>query len=581
MARVTVDGKVVEVPNDANALEACRAAGVDVPHFCYHPRLSIVGQCRMCMVEVEGVPKIQASCTVPVRDGMVIKASTEKALAARNATMEFLLINHPLDCPICDQAGECKLQDNAVGAGLPVSRTSEPRRQFPGYDRTPIGPHVIADMTRCIQCTRCIRFCAEITETGELAFVERAGHTFVWTHEGHALDNDLSACAADVCPVGALTTKEFRFRKRVWWLDKTRSVCDGCEIGCNISIEHRDRVVYRFLPRVQAAVNDFWMCDYGRFRSEDLNRQDFTKPEVRVAGSDARKQTNWGEALDAVKIAIDRARDERENIASKREVLALGSARLTTEENWLLKALFEDSLNVGTPEFVVDVGPKRRIRNKVDGWLYGTEAAPNSRGCEAAGLKRTREGDSSALSFLLSKKSSPSSSSSSSIPAVLYIADADFSEKCADPGFVALLRQASVLIVHARKRNALTDAADIVLPAAPLSGKEGTFVNAKGRVQRMDMAIVSPPIVRTDLEILLHLGGRWGAFDTQWTARDVFGRMKTSVAGYGGLMWDSDALVGNPPSISPAAAYDVLGLARDPDVEVFARPSVAAPDRRS
>ena len=582
MAKVTVDGKTVEVPNDANALEACRAAGVDVPHFCYHPRLSIVGQCRMCMVEVEGVPKIQASCTVPVRDGMVIKASTEKALAARNATMEFLLINHPLDCPICDQAGECKLQDNAVGAGLPVSRTSEPRRQFPGYDRTPIGPHVIADMTRCIQCTRCIRFCAEITETGELAFVERGGHTFVWTHEGHALDNDLSACAADVCPVGALTTKEFRFRKRVWWLDKTRSVCDGCEIGCNISIEHRDRVVYRFLPRVQAAVNDFWMCDYGRFRSEDLNRQDFTKPEIRVPGSDERKQTNWGEALDAVKVAIDRARTEekKENIASKGRILVLGSAKLTTEENWLLRALFEDSLRVGTPEFFVDLGPKRRIRNKVDGWIYGTEAAPNSRGAEAAGLKRAKEGDASTLSLLLSKKSSSSSSPSFS-PAVLYVSDASFSEKCDDPAFVAELRKASVLIVHARKRNALTDAADIVLPTAPHSGKEGTFVNAKGRVQRVDMAIVSPPIVRTDLEILLHLGGRWGAFDTQWTARDVFDRMKSSVSGYGGLEWDSDALVGNPPSISPAAAYDVLGLAREPGVEVFPRPSVVAPDRRS
>jgi NADH-quinone oxidoreductase subunit G len=593
MAKVTVDGRVVEVPNDANALEACRAAGVDVPHFCYHPRLSIVGQCRMCMVEVEGVPKIQASCTVPVRDGMVIKASTEKALAARNATMEFLLINHPLDCPICDQAGECKLQDNAVGAGLPVSRTSEQRRQFPGYDRTPIGPHVIADMTRCIQCTRCVRFCEEITGTGELTFVERGGHTFVWTHEGRALDNDLSACAADVCPVGALTTVEFRFRKRVWWLDKTRSVCDGCEIGCNMSIEHRDRVVYRFLPRVQPAVNDFWMCDYGRFRAEDLNRQDFTRPEIRVAGGDARRQTNWGEALDAVKIAIDRARgegagsiegkdrkDKKENAAEKRRILVLGSARLTTEENWLLKALFEDSLKVGTPEFVVDVGPKRRIRNKVDGWIYGTEAAPNSRGAEAAGLKRTKEGDSSALSLLLSKKSSSSSFSSSSIPAVLYIADADFSEKCADPAFVALLRQASVLIVHARKRSALTDAADIVLPSAPLSGKEGTFVNTKGRVQRVDMAIMSPPVVRTDLEILLHLGTRWGAFDTQWTARDVFEKMRVSVAGYAGLDWDSDAVVGNPPSISPAAAYDVLGLEKDPGVEVFSRPSVVAPDRR-
>ena len=369
--------------------------------------------------------------------------------------------------------------------------------------------------------------------------------------------------------MGALTTKEFRFRKRVWWLDKTRSVCDGCEIGCNISIEHRDRVVYRFLPRVAPAVNDFWMCDYGRFRAEELNRQDFLKPEIRVAGSDARKQTNWGEALDAVKVAIDRTRER---------ILVIGSAHLTTEESWLLKSLFEDSLKVGTPEFVVDSGPKRRIRNKVDGWIYGTEAAPNSRGAEAAGLKRTRAGDGSALDLLLSKKSSSFLFSSPSSP--LYFRR-QFQRKVQRPGIRRVLRQASVLIVHARKRNALTDAADIVLPVAPLSGKEGTFVNAKGLVQRVDVAIVSPPVVRTDLEVLLHLGGRWNAFDTQWTARDVFERMRGLVAGYAGLEWDSDALVGNPPSISAAAAYDVLGLERDPDVEVFPRPSVAAPDRRS
>ena len=574
MATVTVDGKTVEVPNDANALEACRAAGVDIPHFCYHPALSIVGQCRMCMVEVEGVPKIQASCTVPVRDGMVIKASTEKALAARNATMEFLLINHPLDCPICDQAGECKLQDNAVAGGLPVSRTSEPRRQFPGYDRTPIGPHVIADMTRCIQCTRCIRFCEEITETGELTFIERGGHTIVWTHEGKPLDNDLSACAADVCPVGALTTKEFRFRKRVWWLDKTRSICDGCEIGCSLSIEHRDGVVYRYTPRVQPAVNDYWLCDYGRFRAEQLNELAFTKPEIRFAGANTRKQTNWGEALDAVKSAIEKARTEQTISSSVR---AIGSAFLTTEEAWLLAALCKDSLKVNAPEFTVDIGPKRRIRNKRDGWLYGEEAAPNSRGCEAAGLTRAREGGTSPLSLLLSKKSSSSSSSS---PSVLYIADAHFSEKCSDPAFVAELRKASVLIVHARKRNALTDAADIVLPVASLAGTEGTFVNARGRVQRVDLAILAPPIVRTSLEVFLHLGAKFGAFDTQWTARDVFDRMKASVTGHAGLDWDSDELVGNPPSVSPAAAYDALGLNKDADVEVFSRPSVAAPDRK-
>ncbi|HQR66168.1 MAG TPA: 2Fe-2S iron-sulfur cluster-binding protein [Thermoanaerobaculia bacterium] len=565
MAKVTVDGRTVEVPDSANALEACRAAGVDVPHFCYHPKLSVVGQCRMCMVEIEGMPKVQASCTVPIRDGMVIQASSERALAARNATMEFLLINHPLDCPICDQAGECKLQDNAVDAGIPVSRTSEPRRQFPGYDRTPIGPNVVADMTRCIQCTRCIRFCREITGTGELTFVERAGHTFVWTHEGKPLDNDLSACTADVCPVGALTVKEFRFRKRVWWLDKTRSVCDGCEIGCNLSLEHKDRVVYRSTPRVQPAVNDYWLCDYGRFRSERFNEPGPVRPVVKGPGGETR-ETNWGEALDAVRAALGKA---VESDASK--VLVLGSAFLSTEESWLLATLFRNSLKVTNVEFSVDDGPKRRMKRGKE-WIHGTLAAPNAKGAEAAGVRRSRPGDGSALDLFLSGKSSP--------PSVLYVADATFSERADDPAFVALLRSASFLVVHARVKNALSEAADVVLPAANLAQKDGTFVNVEGRVQRFDTAIVPPPVVKTDLEILLHLGKRFGAFDTGWTAADVFGRMAGSVPGYAGPGWNADALVGNPPSASITSAYDVLGLETRPEEDVFVRPAVAAPDAK-
>ena len=350
--------------------------------------------------------------------------------------MEFLLINHPLDCPICDQAGECKLQDNAVEGGIPVSRTSEPRRQFPGYDRTAIGPNVVADMTRCIQCTRCIRFCREISETGELTFVERAGHTFVWTHEGRPLDNDLSACAADVCPVGALTVKEFRFRKRVWWLDKTRSICDGCEIGCNLSLEHKDGVVYRSTPRVQPAVNDYWLCDYGRFRSELLNEPGYTRPEIRLGGNSERKKTNWGEALDEVKMAVDRALKEDSS-----KVIVLGSARLSTEENWLLARLFRDSLKVKNLEFRVDEGPARRMKRGTE-WIHGTVAAPNAKGAEAAGVRRSQPGDGSAFDLFLSKKISP--------PSVLYIADATFTDRASDPSFVALLRSAAVLIVHAR-----------------------------------------------------------------------------------------------------------------------------------
>jgi len=542
VAKVTVDGKSVTVSDTANVLEACRAAGVDVPHFCWHPRFSIVGQCRMCMVEIEGVPKIQASCTVPVRDGMVVKASSEKALLARNSTMEFLLINHPLDCPICDQAGECKLQDNAVTGGLPVSRMGESRRQFPGYDRTNIGPHVIADMTRCIQCTRCIRFCNEVALTGELTFVERAGHTMVWTHEGRQLDNEWSACAADVCPVGALTVREFRFRRRVWWLDKARSVCDGCEVGCNISLEHRDRVVHRFVPRPNPDVNDFWMCDYGRFRSEQLNTQDYRKPLLTTGGS--AQEVNWGVALDRVKSEVNLALTE-----SPDAMLVLGSARLSTEENWLLAQLFAGHMGVPSVEFEVDLGPERRIKNPnlKDGWVRGREAAPNSRGAELAGVQRVGPG--SALTRLLE---------GSYTPALVYVADAEFGRRADDPEFVAALRKARFLVVHARRQNALSRAADLVLPVTGLHGREGTFVNVQGRVQRLEIGFLPPPIVRSDLEVLLHLGKRWGRFDTQWTARDVFEEIKKSVPRYAELTWESREVEGYPCPAAPAASYDAL-----------------------
>ncbi|MCG3191301.1 MAG: 2Fe-2S iron-sulfur cluster-binding protein [Thermoanaerobaculia bacterium] len=558
MAKVTVDGREVVVPDNGNVLEACRIAGVDVPHFCYHPRLSIVGQCRMCMVEIEGMPKIQASCTVPVRDGMVVSASSEKALAARNATMEFLLINHPLDCPICDQAGECKLQDNAFAAGLPVSRTSEPRRQYPGYDRTGIGPHVIADMTRCIQCTRCIRFCAEIAGTGELTFIERGGHTIVWTHEGKVLDNEWSACTADVCPVGALTTKDFRFRKRVWWLDKARSVCTGCEIGCNISIEHRDRQVFRFLPRPNPDVNDYWMCDYGRFRAEELNAQDFTRPVVKDGGST--KETNWGDALERIQKAVDEA-IKAKGAAS---ILVIGSANLSTEENYLLNSLFRTRLGVPNVEFVVDNGALRRIKNpkaegNQEGWLKGLESAPNSRGAVAAGV--TRALSDSALEKLSSGKFTP---------AVLYVADAAFAKKASDPAFVQAARKAGFVAVHARTKNALTEVADVVLPVASLSGKEGTFVNSQRRIQAFSIAIVPPPVVRTDMEVLLHLGKRWGVFDTRWTAGDVFELLKKEIPLYADAERESRAVAGYPAVISPASAYDSIFSPEEAEAKLIA-----------
>ena len=322
MAKVTVDGKVVEVPNDANALEACRAAGVEVPHFCYHPRLSIVGQCRMCMVEVEGVPKIQASCTVPVRDGMVIKASTEKALAARNATMEFLLINHPLDCPICDQAGECKLQDNAVRrrpAGLahvraaPAVSRLRPHADRPARHRRHDALHPVHALHPVLRGDHRRR---ASSRSSSAAGTRSSGRTRArrstttsprarptsapWARSRRRTSGSASASGGSTRPARSATAARSAATSR-------SSTGTASSTG--------------ILPRVAPAVNDFWMCDYGRFRAEELNRQDFLKPEIRVAGGDARKQTNWGEALDAVKVAIDRARGEekKERILLRRE----------------------------------------------------------------------------------------------------------------------------------------------------------------------------------------------------------------------------------------------------------------------
>ena len=449
---VTFDGKAIEVPKNLNLIDAAKLAGIDIPHFCFHPRLSVVGQCRMCLVEIEGIPKIQAACTTPLREGLAVKTTTDKVKTSRAATMEFLLINHPLDCPICDQAGECTLQDNSFGYGEQLSRYDEAKRQYPTFDRTMIGPHVVADMTRCIQCTRCIRFCQEIAGTSELTFLDRGGRTLVWTHDGKPLANDWSGCAADVCPVGALTTREFRFRSRVWYLQKTKSVCPGCNVGCNISIESKDDVVYRFLPRLNPEVNDYWLCDHGRFLSESLNPRDVHKASIRE-GNDVR------DAI--VPVAIERAAREIRAVIEKTGpagLFFLGSAHLSNEENFLLRKL-ADHLACPNRDVVVDKSRVRKIKSKTE-WVEGDDAAPNFRGARDMGLSPGRNGF--GLDAVLTGKASPE---------VIVISDAGFAALADDPEKVAVLRKARFLVVAARNGNALTRSADVVLPAASLSEK--------------------------------------------------------------------------------------------------------------
>ena len=474
MAKVTIDGTEVEVQDGINIVEAAKAADVHVPHFCYHPSLTVVGQCRMCLVEVEGMPKLQAGCSTNVRDGMKIWVWNEKVEKARQGQMEFLLINHPLDCPICDKAGECPLQDYSFNYGSVVSRYGEFKRTYPGMDRTAIGPHVVQNMNRCIHCTRCIRFTQEITGTSELAFFKRGASTEVGVFAGTPLDNWMSACVTDVCPTGALTTREFRFESRVWNLESTESVCNGCDVGCNIFIGHRNGQIFRYRPRVNEEVNDHWLCDYGRFSHERYDTDRVVVPKVRNE-DDYLGIATWGEALEAIENALK----------TGRELVVIASANMTNEEARAAKQLF-GKLDAKFALTVDPIGPIRMKSRKE--WLEGTQAAPNYRGVAA----------------VLGENDVPEMDGVD----VLYICDANFSERAKDPAVVANLRKAKFLIIHSWDANhPLNEVADVLLPSTIHAEREGTFTNLQGREQEIHAAYPPKGQAIPDLEIFRRIAG--------------------------------------------------------------------------
>ena len=296
MAKVTIDGIEVEVPNGSNVLQACEAAGVEVPRFCYHERLSVAGNCRMCLVEIEKAPpKPFASCAYPVNDGMVVHTDTPMVRAARRGVMEFLLINHPLDCPICDQGGECDLQDQAVGYGGDTSRYEENKRAVKNPD---LGPLVQTVMTRCIHCTRCIRFSTEIAGVPEMGATARGESMVVGTYVEKALSSELSGNLIDICPVGALTSKPYAFTARPWELKKTDSVDVLDAVGCNIRVDSRGAEVLRVLPRLNEDVNEEWLADKSRFALDGLKRRRLDAPWVKKDGKLAK--ASWPEAFAAI-----------------------------------------------------------------------------------------------------------------------------------------------------------------------------------------------------------------------------------------------------------------------------------------
>ncbi len=341
MAKVTIDGIVVEVANGSTILQAAEQAGVEMPRFCYHERLSIAGNCRMCLVEVEKAPpKPIASCGYPVADGMVVHTDSKMVRNARRGVMEFLLINHPLDCPICDQGGECDLQDQAMGYGMDHSRYAENKRAVPDKN---LGPLVKTSMNRCIHCTRCIRFITEVAGVPDLGATARGEHMEVGTYVEKALGSELSGNIIDLCPVGALTSKPYAFVARPWELAKVDSIDVLDAVGTNIRIDARGTEVLRILPRINEDVNEEWLGDKSRFAIDGLKRRRLDRPWVRENGK--LRAATWNEAFDAIAAKLQPLAGDRigaiagdlcdaESVMALKDLLAsLGSTNLDCRQD--------------------------------------------------------------------------------------------------------------------------------------------------------------------------------------------------------------------------------------------------------
>jgi len=485
MVKITIDGKELEVDPKLTIMQAAAQNGIHIPHFCWHPQLSVSGNCRMCLVEVEKMPKLVISCATQVAEGMVIKTDSEKVVKARNAVMEFLLINHPLDCPICDEAGECKLQDYAYKYSIGASRFQEDKIHKP--KRLELGPHVLLDVERCIMCSRCIRFTEEIAHQSVLTFTERSTHVVLTTFPGTQLDNPYSMNVVDICPVGALTSRDFRFKARVWEMSSTESICVGCARGCNINIWVRNNEILRLTPRENKDVNSSWMCDEGRVNSFKIvaHERRLNGPLIRKDG--IKVEVGWDEAISKVVMELHTYR--------KYEIAGISSAYATNEDNYIFARFIKDVIGSKNIGFLSHIQT-----GSEDDLLIRADKTPNSLGALSVGA--AGEKGTAGIDHILKGISKGAIK-------VLYVLEDDIA---ADPKIAEALKNLEMLIVHSSIRNETTAKADIVLSASTFAEKHGTITNFNGRVQQIRPAV---EIIEQERSLDGMAMSRWDKFAAQ------------------------------------------------------------------
>ena len=538
MIKVRVNGKEVEAPKTmpdpvsgkplpTTMIQACAIAQVDVPHYCYHPKLPVAGNCRMCLVEFgtpaigpdrkpilnpDGTPRIAKAprpaiaCATPISPGMEIYTDTPAVKLMRQGVLEFLLINHPLDCPICDQAGECKLQEYSVDYGQSESRFAETKVHKP--KRVDLGPRIVLDDERCILCTRCIRFTRDVVGDDALGIVNRGSYNTLTAYPGKVFDNNYTLNTVDICPVGALTSKDFRFKMRVWFLKETKSLCTSCATGCNIIIGSREERIYRYEPRENDAVNASWMCDYGRLNYKWIGREDRLL-KVQSLKSKAQSQPEgWAAVL----------REISENLkqAPAGSVAVIASARQTNEELFLLAKL---SKQLGA---LTDSVPHAGEGDKL---LLNTDRNPNSTGARLTGIAADPMG--SNLPMIAE------GIRNGRIRTLIV-----FGEDVTRHGLGAdVLGKLETLVVSDILPNETTRLAHYLLPGCAHAEKRGTLTNTKGRVQKFMKAVEPPGDARPEWEVLRELVLKTTGQSGFVSIEGLFNQMATEIPAFNGLTW--------------------------------------------
>jgi NADH-quinone oxidoreductase subunit G len=527
----TVNGREAVVKPGTNLIEAARSVGVEIPYYCYHKRLSIAANCRMCLVEMSNAPggKLMPACQMTAAEGVAVKTDSPRVKDQQRATLEFLLLNHPVDCPICDQSGECKLQDYYMSFDHLRSRLDVPKVEL--RKRVVLGPLVVLDEERCILCTRCVRFMREVAENPQLGVEARGNHSTISTFPGQKLDDPYAANVVDLCPVGALTSTDFRFRGRVWFLSSARSLCTGCSRGCNVHLDYMKETTFRYRPRENDKVNEEWICDQGR-----LSYKPFNDPRALAArlGRGAGRTVPRAEAV-AEAARVLKAR-------SAEGSLALLLSPVASLEDLLVAALVaRDGLKIA----------EAYVGGRPGGWhddfLKRADENPNRTGVELVA---------SAFGFALKPFGDLARAVSAGTVKAVWAIGAE----APDAAAAAEVARAPDLVVQATNGGALVGAATVLLPASPVPESDGTLVNFEGRAQRFEMAYWprgdSRPhwVLAGEVGKALGLVARWG------TAREVFEDLGRRVAGkLGDYRWDSLPSVDRRQGLVPEAAGTVDG----------------------